>query len=135
MRLARVLDDRQAELGEPAHVGQLAVEVHRHHEAGALRDRSAGRVDVHVEVGLGDVDGNGSPACLGDGLERRDERVRRDEHLVARLQPGRDQGQAQRVETARYADASGALAVGGERLLEGADGRAVGEGIRIDQPA
>ncbi len=133
--LAGVLDDRQAELDQRAHVRQLPVEVHRHDEARALGDRSARRVDIHVQVGLGDVDRHGRPARLGDRLEGRDEGVGRHEHLVARLEAARDEGETERVQAAREADAGSAPAVGGERVLEHCDRRAVREGIRVDQLA
>ena len=73
--------------------------------------------DVDVVVVLADVHDDRAAASLSDRLERRDERHRRDEHLVARLDARRQEREAQRVEPARHPDA-GAPAVRRRRLLE-----------------
>src|SRR5262245_53211343 len=62
--LARVLDDRDAELAEAAHVRHLPVEVHRHDEPRPRADRRASGFDLHVQIRLRDVDGNRLPAGL-----------------------------------------------------------------------
>ncbi len=49
--------------------------------------------------------GIGNASCLTDRLERRNERQRRYEHLVARLHAERDESEPERVEAARDADA------------------------------
>ena len=50
------------------------------------------------------------------------------------LEARRDQRDPQRVEAARHPDAAGNAGLGGERLLEARDGRAVHERARVDEP-
>ena len=137
VRLARILDDRQGvrrrELAETAHVGHLAVQVHGEQEAGATADRLLGSVDVEVVVGLADVDEDGARTGLRHGLERRDERVGGDDHLVPGSTSGREQREPQRIEAAARPDRMTRPAVRGELLLERLHLRSVRERAVVDQ--
>ena len=137
VRLAGVLEEDEivplGERHERAHVRHLPVEVDGQQEARPLSDCGLDCGDVDVPVGLRHVHGDRSAARLRHGLQRRDERVRGDDHLVAGLDPGGDQAEAQCVEAAREADRVGGPNVGGERLLELADLRAVDERPAVDQ--
>ena len=55
---------------------------------------------------------------LRDGLDRRDERERRHDHLVTRLDAGGEQREAEGIEAARDADAVTSSAEGRKRRLE-----------------
>ena len=133
-RLAGVLDQRQAERSEAAHVRELPVEMDGEHEARAPGHRGGRGVRVEVEVVLLDVGDDRDAAGLRHRLERRDEGHRRHDHLLAALEARRDQRETQRVEAARHADAAGNAGLGGERLLEARDGGAVDERARVDEP-
>ena len=84
---------------------ELPVEVDGHHEPRAVTDGVGGRVDVEVVVRLRDVDQNWPPARLCHCLERRDERVRRHEHLVPGLDPSCEQAEPERIQAACHAHA------------------------------
>ena len=139
MRLARVLEHVDVAVGQDsadaAHVRHLTVEVNRQNAARSLRERGLERSHVQVVVRRGDVHGHRTAARLSHCFEGGDERVRRDDHFVSRFEVHRDQGEPQRVEAARDADAVGRAAEARERRLELRDLGAVGERIRVDQPA
>ena len=122
MRLGRVLHHAQSalarELEQRIHVGGLAVEVHGHDRARAVGDERArgGRVE-RERVAL-DVGEHGHGARVHDRLDRREERVRGRDHLVARADAAREQRREQRVGAVRDAEAVSRAAVGGELLLE-----------------
>ena len=100
-RLRGVLDERDpvgvAQLPQRAEVGGVAAEVHRHHRARARGDaaldvrrrevRALGRLDV-AQHRLG--------AGVARGVQRGDERERRDDHLVAGPEAERAAGEVQR---------------------------------------
>ena len=67
-----------------------------------------GRVRVEVVVVLAHVDHDRRGTRLAHRLERGDEGLSWDDHLVAGLDAGRDQREPERVEAARRADALGA---------------------------
>ncbi len=131
VRLAGVLDDRNPVVGcerdEGGHVRELSVEMHGHQESRSGPDRCGAGIDVEVVVALAHIDRHGATACLRDRLEGGDERVRRDDHLVARLDPRGQQGETQPVEAVRDADAGRHAAVTGECLLERGHRRPVRE--------
>ena len=137
VRLACVLEDHEpaalGDLDERSHVGELAVEVRRHQEPGALGQRSldGGRVEVVVLVGR--VDHDRPSAGLCHSLECCDERARGHDDLVARLEACGLEPEPERVEAARQADAVLGAAVGGKGRLELADLRAIRECARIDE--
>jgi hypothetical protein len=101
--------------------------VHRHRCPRSLTDRRLGGVRVHPVVVRGDVDGDRNSPDLGDGLPRRDERHRGDEHLVADPDAECFERETQPVEPARKTDAMVDAAKSGERGLELADRRPVHE--------
>ena len=90
-------------------------------------------VGVEVEVVLLTSATTGHASGLRDRLEGRNERVRRDDHLVSGLDRGREQAEPKRIEPAREPDALTAPAVGGERGLERANLRTVRERARVDE--
>jgi hypothetical protein len=108
--------------------------VHGQLEPRARADRRCRRVDVEAAVVVPHVDDDGAPACLNDRLERRDERHRRHDHLVARLEAAREQAEAERVDSAREPDGGTPAARGGKRALELVDGGTVDERAALDQP-
>ena len=135
--LARVLEEVKTvahrHQPEGAHVGHLPVEVHGKHEPGPRGHRRIGGLGIHVVVPLRGVDDDRHAAGLRHGLEGRDERLGRDDDLVAVLEPACDQRQPECVEPARRADASRRLAVRRERRLELGDVRPVDEAAAVDE--
>ncbi len=112
VRLTGVLDDLEGvSLGERSkrrHVGEAAVEVHGHDGTRSRSQCRGGGGGIHAVVVLGDVDRNGDRARLGHGLERRHERHRGDENLVARFhaQRRRERGGARPARSQRRRSAS-----------------------------
>ena len=96
-------------------------------------DRRFGRGGIEVVVVLRHVRQHRSAARLQHSCGGRRERVRGQHDLVVRLEPGREQREAQRVGAVGDADAVGASAVGGEPALERRDLWAVRECGRVDQ--
>ena len=94
---------------------------------------SRGRIRIERVVTFVDLRGHRAGADLRDGLERCDECRGRDYHLVAGPDAERIEGESQRVEPARDADALTNAAERGERLFEVPDGRPVRERIAVDQ--
>ena len=138
MGLAGVLDDVEVSLprqrAESLHVGQAAVQVHRHERARPRADRRRRRRRIHPVVGLRDVHRNGNPARLGHGLEGRDEGHGRHDDLLAGAEPNADEREPERIEPACNPDAVSRAAVRGERLLERDHRRAVRERARAKEP-
>ena len=98
-----------------------------------LGHRRLGRRGIHAAVVLEDLDRDRDAARLLHRLVGRDERHRRDDHLVARPEAEPEEGEAESVETVGDADAPLSARVGRERLLELAHGAAVDEGSRVDE--
>ena len=105
-----VLDQGQApalaELGEIGDLDRIARPVDRDHGLGALGDERLDRFRVHVQVvalATDDVAEDGPGAAVADGVGGRDEGERRDDHLVARLDPRGDAGEVERSGAAREA--------------------------------
>jgi hypothetical protein len=137
VRLAGVLHQPQVvtlgQVGEPAHVGHLAVKVHRQD---APRARAHGRRDgvgIEVVVALAHIDHDRRRARLAHRLERCDEGLSGDDHLVALPNPGCNQRESQSIESARGANTFRCSAVGGEPTFEALDLRAVRELARGDE--
>jgi len=97
MRLAGILDDTQPMAGgeriQRLHICHLAVEVHRQEERRPTGQARLDRRGIKSVVGLPDVHQGGRGAGLGHRLQRRDEGLRRHDHLVARPDSGSDQRQ------------------------------------------
>ncbi len=139
MRLASVLDQHEpAPLGdsaESAHVGHLAVKVHRQE---GTRARPAGGCrsgGIEAVVVLGDVSHHRDAARLRHRLERGDEGRCGNDDLLAGLESRRQEPEPKSVKPARDADAMVDAAVRGERLLEKRDRRAVRERARVQKLA
>ena len=73
---------------------------------------------IHREGARVDVHEHGRGARVVDRRDRRDERERHRDHLVARADVGREQRQVQRAGAGVDADAELRARVGGELLLE-----------------
>jgi len=95
VRLARVLDDGEAaahrDLVDRAQVGELSVEVDGNDEARPLGDGGFDLRRVEVPVLVRHVDDDRTAPCLRNGFERRDERRRRHNDLVSRLDSRREE--------------------------------------------
>ncbi len=122
VRLAGVLDDRQAvsrgDLGERVHVHGLPVQVHGHDRGGARRDRGPDGCGVHETVALEAVHEDRRGADVAHGLGGGDERVGRDDDLVAGPHARGDQRELHGVGARAHPDRVVAAAEGGEGLLE-----------------
>ena len=94
-RLARVLDDRQAEPLERREVGGVAEDVHRQQRRRALRDRRRGGVRVEVQRHRVDVGEHGPRALVHGHVGAGHERERARDDLVAVADAGRAQRQVQ----------------------------------------
>ena len=139
VRLACIFDDRHVvaigEVTQRAHVATLAVEMHGHHKARSGRHSGGSGVEVQVVVRSAHIGGHGTSAGLRDRFETGGERVRRHDDLVAALDAGGDQSEAESIEAARDADTVGGAAVRSPRSLECRDVRTVDEGVRVDERA
>ena len=135
-RLRRVLDQRQAvavgQLAERRQVDRLAEQVHDHDRSSAIGDRRLDGVRVEVERVGSDVDEHRDCADPGDGLSRREERVRRGDHLVAGAHPNRFQCQQQRVGAVGDAHRVGGAELRRHLLLEPAHLRAEDKATGVD---
>ena len=124
LRLGRVLDDREPslrrQLDEGSHRGHLTVEVHGDDRPGVRAERGGDQLRVDQRV-LVAVDQNGVGPGADHGLRRRDERVRRDDDLVAGADPEAPEHQFDRLGTVRDADGAACAAVGREVGLERSD--------------
>ena len=89
MRLARVLDEfhttSASHLLEPAHIGKMAVEMHRNDGGRPLPDGLFDCERIDRGVVLSNVDDHRPCTRLGNGLECRNEGERRHDHLVSGL--------------------------------------------------
>ena len=99
---------------------------------GVTAASAASAIDV-VVVGPTTSTTTGVAARLRDRLEGRDERLRRDDHLVTRLEPGRDQREPERIEAARDADAGRRPQYAANDGFELRHLRAVDEAAAVDQ--
>ena len=115
------------QIGKPPHVGHLAVQVDREDTPGARSESRGDRVWVEVIVALAHIGHDRRRTRLAHRLERRDEGLSWDDHLVARLHAGRDQCEPECVEAARHADALERAAIGGKGVLEPLHVRPVAE--------
>ena len=123
--LRGVLDEGQpvpfGERRQGGHVRHLTEQVHDDHSSRPGADGRGHRVGVDQE-GVGEhVDEPGRGAHRHDGLRRRDERVRRHDHLVARPDTQAGEDELESVRAVRDACAVAHLAVLGEGRLEGGD--------------
>ena len=123
MRLGRVVEDRHARrVADRRDLGDrrgAAEEVNGDHRPRGRRDRVVQPRRIQAARALVDVDEDRPRPREHDRLERREERERHGDHLVARADAERAQGEQQRVGAARDAHAVLRAAVGGELLLEG----------------
>ena len=124
VRLAGILHEPQVvalgQVGEPAHIGHLAVQVHRQ-DAPSARAHRRHRIGIEVVVALTHVDHDRTRTGLADGLERGDEGLGGDDYLVALPNASRNQSEAQTIEPARGANAFTCSAVRRERAFEAVD--------------
>ena len=114
----RVLDHGDPELPDRIHVRRLAGEVHGHDRLRPLGHRGADQRRVDVEVALADVDENGRGAGVDDHVGGGGPGDRRRDHLVARLDPERDERQVHRRRAGRDGEHVLRLQVLGHPLLE-----------------
>jgi hypothetical protein len=125
VRLGGVLDELEAvAIGDRAqrrHVRRLAVEVDRDDRPGARADRVLDELRGDVPGHRVDIDRDGRRPRLRDAEPGGDERVARDDDLVAGADPEAAQQQVQRVEAAADADAVRDAAQRRELVLEGVD--------------
>ena len=128
-RLRGVLDERDpvgvAQLPQRAEVGGVAAEVHRHHRAGARGDAALDRRRREVRaLGRLDVAQHRLGAGVARRVQRRHERQRRHDHLVAGPEPERAAGEVQRRGRARHRHGVGRAGPLRERGLEALRARA-----------
>ena len=142
VRLRRVLDQQQpvppGQRRQRRHVGQLAVQVHRHDRARARSDRRfhAGRVEIEAQrIGL---HRHRHQPVLADREEAGDEGVAGHDDLVALAEraelPVAAQDQRQRIQPVAHAHRMAHAAVGGELALEGGQFLAHDVPARVDHP-
>ena len=120
--LAAVFDDREAarrrDRHDGAHVGRLAVQVHRQHRGGARRDGGFDRGRVDRQPARIDVREH-RPCAHHHARQRRvRRRHRRRDHLVAGTDPQPAQDDGNRVGSGADANGVGRAARAGEGLLE-----------------
>ena len=124
VRLAGILHEPQVvargQVGEPAHIGHLAVQVHRQDAPRARAHSRRDRIGIEVVVALTHVDHDRTRTGLADRLERGDEGLSGDDHLVAPPNASRNQRESQTVESARGANAFTCSAVRRERRVRSA---------------
>ncbi len=122
VRLTRVFYDCQAvsrgDLGERVHVHGLPIQVHGHDRGGTRRDRGPDGGGVHETITLEAVHEDRRGADVAHGLGSRDERVGRDDDLVAGLDPRGEQRELDRVGPRAHPHRMAAAAERGEGLFE-----------------
>jgi hypothetical protein len=114
---------------ERVHIGAASVQVNGDDRARSVADRPGDALRVEGEAVESDVGEDGARARALDACDGRDAGVRRRDHLVARLDADREQGDRQRIRARGDADRVASAAEGGELVLEGA------ELLREDEPA
>ena len=123
VRLGGVLDDDQVmprgDLHDRVHIGHLAVQVHGQDGSGARGDPRLDLADVHQIGARIDIDEDRRRADHDDRFGSGEEGVRNRDDLIARTDPGRPQGQMQRVRPVGDGDAVSDVAVRGELVFEG----------------
>ena len=109
MRLGGVLDDHGVfpgrDLGDGCHRRQLAEEVHREHRPGPRAQNLFQGFRIEQEVVWIHVGERGTGAGPHDRFRGGDEGIRRHDHLSSGADPGRAQGQLDRVGAVGHADA------------------------------
>jgi SAM-dependent methyltransferase len=137
VRLTGILDHEDGaisgEVRDGAHVRHLPVEVDRQQEARSRAYGSCRCSGVEAVVRLPDVDEDGPASGLCNRLERGCERRSGHDDLVSRFEPGGEEGDPKRVETACDPNTVDRSAVMRERLLERCNLRPVCERALIDQ--
>ncbi len=127
-RARRVLDERERrELLDPAGPAEV---MHRHDRLGARPDGDPPGIDVHRQ--RVDVDEHRAQAGQRNDVGGRREGVRRDEHLVARLEVERQHRQVERRRAGRDRDRVAHLAARCQQPLELLDQRPHGQGAAFD---
>jgi len=99
----------------------------------ATADRRLDGAEIHVVVGIRDVDGYRDGTDLTDRLPCCDERHRRHDDFPAAAYVEGGESQAKGIQTARYADRCASAAIPGELSLECSDGLTVDKGRRSEQ--
>ena len=117
-RVRGVLDHRDPELPDRIQVGRLPGEVDGHDRLRPLGHRRRDGRRVDVEVALAHVDEDGRRAGVDDHVRGRRPGDRRRDHLVAGLDPERDERQVHRRRAGRDREHVLRLEVLGHPLLE-----------------
>ena len=122
MRLAGIFDHRDAvavrDRQDSGHVRHLAVEMHRQDRLRPGRDRLLELVHVHGEGPGFHVDEHRHRAGVADRGDRRDERKRDGDDLVARSDAGRQEREVKRARARVHPDRLPGAAIGREVALE-----------------